>query len=302
MTHKLTTQDAQQRIDDKFGKDFITILDFEGVDRPCKVLHNELGTFEISRFSGITRKESRDEVLSLLNNKLTHHRKLSLEEAQAKLDAVYPENELKIVKFEGVNREVLVELAGKRYRHPRYANMLKFETYGLLKRHLLSLDESNKSYDEIESGPVMILHSSNDPLPADEYVYLPFYKDIQFAAGSGAFAQDDYNGYKLPFGKSTLYRCGIQPSQAACFTVKGDSMEPAMPSGATIGVNLKEKVIRNGQVYAFLNEGNLRVKVLYTENDGNIRMHSYNDAYPDEFCSPNEVDIIGKVFWWSVLL
>lgn len=38
MAHKLTTQDAQQRIDDKFGKDFITILDFEGVDRPCKVL------------------------------------------------------------------------------------------------------------------------------------------------------------------------------------------------------------------------------------------------------------------------
>jgi phage repressor protein C with HTH and peptisase S24 domain len=83
---------------------------------------------------------------------------------------------------------------------------------------------------------------SNTPLEADE-VEVPFLKDIEFACGSGRVMEEDYNGYKLRFSKSTLRRVGASTdgSGIICFPAAGNSMEPLIPDGTTVAVNIEDK-------------------------------------------------------------
>lgn len=148
------------------------------------------------------------------------------------------------------------------------------------------------------------LWSSNDPLPEDEYYYAPFYKDIAMMGGAGSYEMEDYNGFKLPFGKATLYRNGITPSNVSCCTLTGDSMEPVIPDGATIGIDQGETTIRDGKIYAFRHDDVYRVKRLYLLPGGKVRINSFNQdepAYRDEIVSLEDIRIIGRVFNWSVM-
>jgi phage repressor protein C with HTH and peptisase S24 domain len=58
-------------------------------------------------------------------------------------------------------------------------------------------------------------------------------------------------------------------------------------------------------MYAVDHDGMLRVKMLYRLPGGGVRIKSYNnDEFPDEFIQPEkmqDINIIGWVFWWSVL-
>lgn len=144
--------------------------------------------------------------------------------------------------------------------------------------------------------------SSKDPLPDEEYVYAPFYKDVKFSGGTGSFDQEDKNGFKLPFGRATLHNKGIYPKDVICFGSKDNSMYPVIPDGNTIGVNTANKTIKDGKIYAFEHGDMFRFKVLYKLPNNQVRIHSYNDSeYPDETVNSSEINIIGHVFWWSIL-
>ena len=132
---------------------------------------------------------------------------------------------------------------------------------------------------------------------------VPLYKEIHLSAGNG-FADDiaDYNGYKLRLSKSTLRKHGINPDDVVCVCADGDSMEPVFPDGATLGINTADKVVKDGKIYAVNHGGLLRTKILQKLPDNKIRIKSYNsEAYPDEEADADEMNIIGRVFWWSVL-
>ncbi|ENX2670176.1 helix-turn-helix domain-containing protein, partial [Neisseria gonorrhoeae] len=81
-----------------------------------------------------------------------------------------------------------------------------------------------------------MMWSSNDPLPDDDYVFVPYLKESCFKGGAGAYEIPDYNGYRLPFGKSTLRRKGINPDNVFCCTLTGDSMEEKIAEDAAIAV------------------------------------------------------------------
>lgn len=143
---------------------------------------------------------------------------------------------------------------------------------------------------------------SNTPL-SDDDCEAPLYKEIKLSAGNG-FADDieDYNGYKLRFSKSTLRRHGINPADVVCVTADGDSMEPVFPSGATLGINTADKVIKDGKIYAINHGGLLRTKILHKLPENKVRIRSYNQSeYPDEEASLDDLSVIGRVFWWSVI-
>ena len=157
-----------------------------------------------------------------------------------------------------------------------------------------------------EKGDVRDIHrpalwSSNTPLPEDDYVFTPYLKEAEFTGGSGSFEIPDYNGFKLPFGKSTLYRKSIMPENVFCCTLNGNSMEPRIAENAAIAVDTGIDSIKDGKIYAFQHDDLFRVKTLYRLPGGKIRIHSENDAYPDEIVQGDEMCIIGRVFWWSVL-
>lgn len=140
------------------------------------------------------------------------------------------------------------------------------------------------------------------PLPTDE-VEVPFLKDIEFACGNGRVQDEDHNGFKLRFSKATLRRVGANSdgSGVLCFPASGDSMEPVIPSGATVAVDTCNKKIIDGELYA-INQGELkRIKQLYRKPGGKLLIRSINRDYEDEEAFESDVEIIGFVFWYSVL-
>jgi phage repressor protein C with HTH and peptisase S24 domain len=146
---------------------------------------------------------------------------------------------------------------------------------------------------------------SNSPLGDDE-VEIPFYMEVELAAGAGIVDCREYQGPKLRFAKSTLKRQGVNSDHAACVKVNGNSMEPVLPNGSTVGVDTAHTEIVDGKMYAINHDGMLRVKMLYKLPGGGLRLRSYNlDEYPDERLDADQlkqVKVIGKVFWYSVLV
>lgn len=139
------------------------------------------------------------------------------------------------------------------------------------------------------------------PLDDDE-VEVPFLKDIEFACGDGSYSEEDYNGYMLRFSKATLRRIGAKTdgSGILCFPARGDSMEPRISDGATVAINTDDKKIIDGKMYAINQDGWKRIKMLFRVGPETISIRSYNKAeHPDEDKSLNEVEILGRVFWWS---
>ncbi|OAM16999.1 hypothetical protein A7P85_04330 [Eikenella corrodens] len=131
---------------------------------------------------------------------------------------------------------------------------------------------------------------------------VPFLKEVRLAAGSGSFEAADFNGYKLRFHESSLRRKGINPKDVVCVSADGNSMEPVFPDGATLGVDTSQKHIKDGKIYAINHDGWLRTKILYRLPGNRIRIHSYNeDEHPDEEVDASDIQVIGRVFWWSVL-
>lgn len=144
---------------------------------------------------------------------------------------------------------------------------------------------------------------SKTPLESDE-VEVPFYKDIEFACGNGNCIDVDYNGFKLRFSKSTLRRIGAPTdgSTIACFPASGDSMEPVIPDSAAVAIDMANKKIIDGKVYAIDQDGLKRLKMLYRRPGGKLIIRSYNrDEYEDEEADEDSVTIIGRMFWYSVL-
>ncbi len=155
-------------------------------------------------------------------------------------------------------------------------------------------------------GPLDVW-DDDTPLEDDE-VYVPFLKEVELSAGTGKTVVQPSNRQRLRFGKITLRRQNVQPSEAVCVSVSGNSMDPVLPDGSTVGVDQGATQVIDGKMYAIDHDGQLRVKTLYRLPGGGVRMRSFNrDEHPDEEYSAQEmleqnIIIIGKVFWYSVLL
>lgn len=180
--------------------------------------------------------------------------------------------------------------------------------------HHYSLEAKLAAAQSAESGSLsnasmlgpMDLWDDETPLDDDE-VYVPFLKEVELSAGSGRTVVEQSNKQKLRFGKLTLRRQNVQPDEAVCVTVSGNSMEPVLPDGSTVGVDQGSVNVVDGKMYALNHDGQLRVKTLYRLPGGGIRLRSFNrDEHPDEEYSAQEmidrqIVVLGRVFWSSVL-
>lgn len=155
-------------------------------------------------------------------------------------------------------------------------------------------------------GPISVW-DDDTPLDDDE-VYVPFLKEVELSAGSGRTVIEKSSSRKLRFGKQTLRNQGVQFDQAVCVTVHGNSMEPVLPDGSTVGVDRSSTAVKDGKMYAIDHGGELRVKTLYRMPGGGLRFRSFNqDEHPDEEYTAQQlaeggISVLGKVFWYSVLL
>lgn len=162
------------------------------------------------------------------------------------------------------------------------------------------LKDDLPSEDQWES---VVTWDSNTNLGDDE-VEVPFLKDIELACGDGAHSEQDYNGFKLRFSKATLRRFNA-PSDGStifCFPAKGDSMEPVIPEGSTVTINIADKQIVDGKVYAINQDGWKRLKQLYRTGPNKVSIRSYNQTYSPEEANLDEIEIIGRAVHFSVML
>jgi len=145
----------------------------------------------------------------------------------------------------------------------------------------------------------MEVTDDDEPLRPDE-VWLPVFREVEFAAGDGATQVQENHGARERFSLARLSRSGVQPENAALAVAKGDSMTPAIRDGATIGIDKGCRTIRDGEVYALDHDGMLRIKYLYRLPLNRVRVVSENsDEYPEEVYSladPDAPKILGRVF------
>lgn len=145
----------------------------------------------------------------------------------------------------------------------------------------------------------------NTPLDDDE-VEVPFLKEVELSAGSGRTVIQESSRFKLRFGKYTLRRQNVQVEHAVCVPINGNSMEPVLRSGATVGVDRSKTQVIDGDLYALNHSGQLRVKQLYRLPGGGIRLRSFNrDEHPDEEYTLEQmqaldISLIGRVFWGAM--
>lgn len=133
-------------------------------------------------------------------------------------------------------------------------------------------------------------------------VEIPFFKDVRLSAGDGCFFDSNTTEKKLRFSKYTLKNKGIDPSRVVCVTADGESMEPVIPDGCTVAINLDDRDIKDGKVYAINNDGLLQIKMLRWLSGTKIIIESYNPSYGPDQKNLDEIEVLGRVFWYSVLL
>ena len=149
---------------------------------------------------------------------------------------------------------------------------------------------------------------NSTPLSEDE-VAITFLSDVKLSAENEFVCEHEQNnGFKLRFAKSTLRRYDIEPENAYCVAVQGNSMEPVLPDGSTVGINCGDKKLVDGRIYAINHSGELYIKKLYKLPGGGLRIYSFNEhEYPAKEYKMSEVEkeqitILGRVFWYSVML
>lgn len=145
----------------------------------------------------------------------------------------------------------------------------------------------------------LISESTGQYGDAQEDVELPLYIEIEREIGSGITDVIENPNHKVRFVKAALERQHVDYKMAACCYVSGDSMEPILMSGSTVGINTAQTLIEDGKLYAINYAGMLRIKVLYRIAEG-IKIHSINLNYPDIEVRGEDLEkfsVLGKVFW-----
>lgn len=131
---------------------------------------------------------------------------------------------------------------------------------------------------------------SDTPLDDDE-VEIPFFKDFNFACGSGSMAEAIANETrKLRISKSTLRSRSIDKKNAISARASGNSMSPTIKDGDTIHIDIGRKTIKDGKVFAICHGGLFLAKRLYKLPMGGVRIVSDNfEEYPEIHLTAEDV-------------
>lgn len=181
----------------------------------------------------------------------------------------------------------------------KLSSALKVPPEKISPRLTAQLPKPDANLDPLEAAGVM------EEWPTNTEIDVPYFREVELAAGSGAFEVIENNGVAKRLPVRALEQSGVLPQNAACATVRGDSMLPTLPNGTCIAIDKGATRIYDGDIYAIDHDGMLRIKVLYRLPMQRVRVVSYNDDYPDEIISGDELQflrIIGRVFWYEVVI
>ena len=121
--------------------------------------------------------------------------------------------------------------------------------------------------------------------------------DVKLSAGHGAFVYSEDDLSRLAFRADFLRTVGAGPENSVSVTVDGSSMEPTIPDGSTVLINMRAKSILPGRIYAFRLDGQLLIKRLYHDSRGTVTARSDNPEFDDLRISDDcaDFEILGRV-------
>ena len=125
---------------------------------------------------------------------------------------------------------------------------------------------------------------------------------VEIAAGAGVFANagpEMVEGY-LAFDREWLDSRGLNATQCAVVSVRGESMEPTLPAGALILVDRSRRKRREGHVYVVRSdpEDTLVVKRAGREGDAWMLVSDHPEWKPARWPETG-AEVIGEVVWTS---
>ncbi|MBK5414798.1 S24 family peptidase [Pseudomonas sp. TH31] len=193
------------------------------------------------------------------------------------------------------------------YRMEEVARILSVHSHWLITGEgprdasiLRVLDESGNTFD---AQAIRGIYTVIEPVDVE----LPFYKETLKANGSNKthVIEDPEQSIRLP--RSHLDTLEINPSDAICTRMIGNSMGEKIEDGSTLAIDRGLTQIIDGEIYAIEHDGMLRIKYLHRMPGNALRLRSHNKAeYPDEIFRAEQIEeqnirVIGWVFWWSTL-
>lgn len=152
--------------------------------------------------------------------------------------------------------------------------------------------------------------SSEDDLDPDAHLTLSRL-DLGLSAGHGNFVAEAAEKYDngQAFRADFMRKRGWSPKTHFSMRAEGSSMEPTVRDGAPVVIDISDRDIKSGRIYAIEIDGNgtgseILLKRLDRLPDGRIRVRSDNQQ---PMYAPYEVDgsdlkIIGRAVWTSTLL
>lgn len=153
-----------------------------------------------------------------------------------------------------------------------------------------------------KSGNEAVITNSIDK---DKYTLIPIFTDVALSAGAGTCPPDIEfaSGYSYML-TDRIRSVGAQPDCIVEALITGSSMEPTIMDRSPIRIDTSkaDESIREGKIYAFSVNGELKVKRLLKTATGDIIIRSDNEMYQDEIMNRNDfeqlITVIGWVFDW----
>ena len=152
-------------------------------------------------------------------------------------------------------------------------------------------------------------HDNKSPIegtdPADKYEFATRVYGAVLSAGNGSthWEHEEIDGSHA-FTRAWLQRKRLNIKSCRVLSVQGDSMLPQLQDGNVVLIDLSDCApIKSGKVYALSVDGEQRIKRLFPQIDGSLRITSDNpdkSLYPDELVRPEFLDrvrIIGRKRW-----
>lgn len=202
----------------------------------------------------------------------------------------------------GLNQEELAKLAG--VSRSTIANLEIGKNTG--SKFLVKIAEVlDVPYEWLsESGKrslgdsVSIYSLSSDPKQGE--VDVPVIEGILYKEDKLFFLHE--KGEVHRFSEEFLKENNINPDNVKCIRNIGNSMLPVLPDKCKVGFDTSSTDVMDGKIYLILNDGLPQIKILKMISGSEVSIESFNEGYEPVLTSMDKVKVIGRVFWYEVVL
>ena len=158
------------------------------------------------------------------------------------------------------------------------------------------LDHEHDS-NQLELGMIVGSNAVRSESEPQGMIDIPIYSTY-FCCGNGNGECDfeEIKG-KRSFPPSFFTDRGIKPDDFKLICASNDSLKPYINDKDEVGIVITDTEVADGSVYAILLDGDRMLKQIFREAGGSLRLHSFNDEYPDRLVTADNHDsliIVGK--------